>query len=96
MNIRPLHDQVIVKCIEEEKTTASGIVIPDAATEKPNHGIVLAVGNGAIDDSGKLTKPNVNVGDHILFGQFSGKHIKVDDEQFLVLKDEEVMCVIEV
>lgn len=96
MTIKPLHDQVFVKCIDEDKTTASGIVIPDAAEEKANHGIIIAVSDKMYDKKGKEYSPGVKVGDHILFGQFSGKNVKVDNEQYLALKYEEVMCVIEV
>ena len=80
MKIRPLHDRVIVKRLEEERKTASGIVIPDSATEKPDQGEILAVGPGKRDDSGKLVAMDVKVGDRVLFGKYSGQSVKVEGE----------------
>lgn len=95
MNLRPLHDRVIVKRMEEERMSAGGIVIPDSATEKPVRGEVLAVGNGKILDNGEKRPLDVNVGDTILFGKYSGTEVKVDGEELLVMREEDVMAVIE-
>ncbi|HEY8353979.1 MAG TPA: co-chaperone GroES [Methylophilaceae bacterium] len=95
MKIRPLHDRVIVKRLEEVRTTASGIVIPDTATEKPDQGEVIAVGPGKKDESGKLIPLDVKVGDKVLFGKYAGQSVKVDGEELLVLREEELVGVIE-
>ena len=95
MKIRPLHDRVIVKRMEEERKTASGIVIPDTATEKPDQGEVVAVGPGKRDDSGKLIAMDLKVGDRILFGKYSGQSVKVDGQELLVMREEDVMGVVE-
>jgi len=95
MKIRPLHDRVIVKRSEEERTTASGIVIPDSATEKPDQGIVQAVGAGKRDDSGKLIALDVKVGDKVLFAKYRGDTVKVDGEELLVLSESEIIAVFE-
>ena len=95
MNIRPLHDRVIVKRLESERTTASGIVIPEAAAEKPDQGEVIAVGPGKRDDSGKLIAMDVNVGQRVLFGKYAGQAIKVDGKEVLVMREEDIMGVIE-
>ena len=95
MKIRPLHDRVIVKRVEAERTTASGIVIPDSAGEKPDQGEVLAVGPGKRDDSGKLNAPDVKVGDRVLFGKYAGQTVKVDGEELLVLREEDLVGVVE-
>jgi chaperonin GroES len=95
MKIRPLHDRLIVKRIEAERTTASGIVIPDSAGEKPDQGQVLAVGNGKILENGEVRKLDVKVGDRVLFGKYSGQTVKVDGEELLVMREEDVMGVIE-
>jgi chaperonin GroES len=95
MKIRPLHDRVIVKRMEEERKTASGIVIPDTATEKPDQGEVVAVGPGKRDDSGKLIAMDLKVGDRVLFGKYSGQTVKVDGEELLVMREEDVMGVVE-
>ncbi|TCJ12851.1 co-chaperone GroES [Parasulfuritortus cantonensis] len=95
MKIRPLHDRVIVKRMEEERKTASGIVIPDTATEKPDQGEVVAVGPGKRDDSGKLVAMDVKVGDRVLFGKYSGQTVKVDGEELLVMREEDIMGVVE-
>ena len=95
MKIRPLHDRIIVKRVEEERRTASGIVIPDSATEKPDQGEVKAVGPGKRDDNGKLIALDVKVGDRVLFGKYSGQSVKVDGEELLVMREEDIMGVIE-
>ena len=95
MNIRPLHDRVIVKRVEAERTTASGIVIPDSAGEKPDQGEVLAVGPGKRDENGKHVALDVKVGDRILFGKYAGQTVKVDGEEMLVMREEDIMGVVE-
>ena len=95
MNLRPLHDRVIVKRMEEERMSAGGIVIPDSATEKPIRGEVLAVGNGKILENGEKRALDIQVGDKILFGKYSGTEIKVDGEELLVMREEDIMAVIE-
>ena len=95
MKIRPLHDRVIVKRMEEERKTASGIVIPDTATEKPDQGEVIAVGPGKKDDSGKTIAMDVKVGDRVLFGKYAGQGVKVEGEEILVMREEDIMGVIE-
>ena len=94
MSFRPLHDRVVVKRMEEERKTASGIVIPDTATEKPDQGIIVAVGPGARDDSGKIVTPDVKAGDRILFGKWSGTEVKLDGEDLLIMKESDIMGVI--
>ncbi|HYW91070.1 MAG TPA: co-chaperone GroES [Gammaproteobacteria bacterium] len=95
MKIRPLHDRVIVKRMEEERTTPGGIVIPDSAAEKPQKGEVTAVGNGKILEDGEVRKLDVKVGDKVLFGKFSGTEVKVGDEDLLVMREDDIMAVIE-
>ena len=95
MNIRPLHDRLIVKCMEEERTSAGGIVIPDSAAEKPIKGEVIAVGNGKILDDGKIRALEVKKGDKILFGKYAGTEIKISGEEYLVLREDDIMGVIE-
>ena len=96
MKIRPLHDRLIVKRKEEERTTASGIVIPESASaEKPDQGVVEAVGNGKLLDDGNVRKLDVNVGDKVLFGKYAGQAVKVDGDELLVMKEEDVMGIIE-
>ncbi len=95
MNLRPLHDRVIIKRVEEERTTPGGIVIPDSATEKPIRGEVLAVGNGKILDSGEQKALDVKVGDKVLFGKYSGTEVKVDGDELLVMREDDIMAVIE-
>jgi chaperonin GroES len=92
--IRPLHDRVIVKRIEEEEKTKGGIIIPDTAKEKPQEGKVVAVGPGK-DDDGKLIPPGVKAGDKILFGKYSGTEIKLDGEEHLIMREEDILGVIE-
>ncbi len=95
MKFRPLHDRIVVKRIDAEEKTKGGIIIPDTAKEKPQEGEVLAVGPGARDESGKLVPLDVKVGDRILFGKWSGNDIKLDGEELLIMKESDVMRVIE-
>ena len=95
MKIRPLHDRVIVRRTEEERTSAGGIVIPDSATEKPAQGEVVAVGNGRILDNGEVRAPDVKAGDKVLFGKFAGNEVKIEGEELLVLREEDIMGVLE-
>ena len=95
MKIRPLHDRVIVKRLEEERTSPGGIVIPDTAAEKPIQGKVIAVGKGKILEDGNVRPLDVKVGDKILFGKYSGTEVKMDGEDLLVMREEDVMAVIE-
>ncbi len=95
MNLRPLHDRVVVKRMEEERTSPGGIVIPDSATEKPIKGEVLAVGNGKIADNGDVRPLDLKVGDTVLFGKYSGTEVKVEGEYLLVMREDDVMAVIE-
>ncbi len=95
MKIRPLHDRVIVKRMEEERTSAGGIVIPDAATEKPSKGEVIAVGNGKILESGEIRALDIKEGDKVLFGKYSGTEVKIDGEELVVMKEDDIMAVIE-
>jgi chaperonin GroES len=95
MKIRPLHDRVIVKRLEEERKTASGIVIPDTAAEKPDQGEVIAVGPGKRDENGKHIALDVKVGDKVLFGKYAGQTVKVQGEELLVMREEDIMGVVE-
>jgi len=95
MNIRPLHDRVIVRRLEEEKTSPGGIVIPDSATEKPVQGEIVAVGNGKILDNGEVRSLELKKGDKVLFGKYSGTEVKVDGEELLVMREDDIMGVIE-
>jgi chaperonin GroES len=95
MKIRPLHDRVIVKRMEEERKTASGIVIPDSATEKPDQGEVLAVGKGKVGDDGKVRALDVKVGDRVLFGKYAGQAVKLDGDEVLVMREEDIMGIVE-
>ena len=95
MKIRPLHDRVIVKRLEEERKTASGIVIPDSATEKPDTGEVIAIGTGKILEDGKIRPLDVKKGDKVLFGKYSGQTVKIEGEEMLVMREEDIMAVIE-
>ena len=94
MNIRPLHDRVIVRRVEEERTSAGGIVIPDSATEKPQQGEVIAVGNGKILENGEVRPLDVKVGDKILFSKYGGTEIKVEGEELLVMREDDITGVI--
>ncbi|SNR90186.1 chaperonin GroES [Methylobacillus rhizosphaerae] len=95
MAIRPLQDRVIVKRLEEERKTASGIVIPDSAAEKPDQGEVLAVGPGKKDDNGKAIALDVKVGDKVLFGKYAGQAVKVNGDEVLVLREDDILGVVE-
>jgi chaperonin GroES len=95
MKIRPLHDRVIVKRLEEDRTSPGGIVIPDTAAEKPVQGKIMAVGKGKILEDGNVRPLDVKVGDKILFGKYSGTEVKLDGEELLVMREEDVMAVIE-
>jgi len=95
MKFRPLHDRIIVKRLDEGEVVKGGIIIPDTAKEKPQQGVVIAVGNGKILDNGQKVPLDVKAGDTILFGKYSGNEIKLDDEEFLILREEEVLGVIE-
>lgn len=95
MKIRPLHDRVIIRRMEEERTSPGGIVIPDSATEKPIKGEVIAVGNGKLLENGELRALDLKAGDQVLFGKYSGTEVKVEGEELLVMKEDDVMAVIE-
>ena len=95
MNFRPLHDRVVVRRIEEETKTTGGIIIPDTAKEKPQQGEVLAVGPGARNDKGEVQSLDVKVGDRVLFGKWSGTEVKVDGEELLIMKETDIMGVID-
>lgn len=95
MKIRPLYDRIIVKRIEQERTTASGIVIPDSAAEKPEQGEVLAVGSGKVHSDGSVRALELQVGDRVLFGKYAGQTVKVDGEELLVLREEDIFAVVE-
>jgi chaperonin GroES len=95
MNIRPLHDRVIIKRMEEERMSAGGIVIPDSAAEKPVRGEVMAIGHGKRNDKGDLIALDVKVGDKVLFGKYSGTEVKVDGQELLVMREEDIMAVLE-
>ncbi|AGF48827.1 co-chaperone GroES [Candidatus Kinetoplastidibacterium galati] len=94
MALRPLHDRVIVKRLDNERKTASGIVIPESATEKPDQGEVLAVGPGKKTEDGKILPVDLKVGDKVLFGKYSGQSVKVDGEELLVIREDEILAVI--
>ncbi|WP_397474788.1 co-chaperone GroES [Pusillimonas sp.] len=95
MALRPLHDRVIVKRLDNERTTASGIVIPESAAEKPDQGEIIAVGPGKKAEDGKLTPVDVKPGDKVLFGKYAGQAVKVDGEELLVIREDEILAVIE-
>jgi chaperonin GroES len=95
MKLRPLHDRVIIKRLDNERKTSSGIVIPDNAAEKPDQGEILAVGNGKVADDGKVRALDVKVGDKVLFGKYSGQSVKVEGEELLVMREEDIMAVIQ-
>ncbi len=95
MSIRPLHDRVVVRRLDEEKTTAGGIVIPDSATEKPMEGEVISVGNGKINENGDVRPLDVKPGDKVLFGKYSGTEVKIDGEELLVMREDDIMAVVE-
>jgi len=95
MNFRPLHDRVLVRRVEAEEKTAGGIIIPDTAKEKPQEGLVIAVGNGTIDDDGDVRPLDVKAGDRILFGKWSGTEVKLDGKDLLIMKESDVMGIID-
>ena len=95
MNIRPLHDRIVVRRMEEEKTTASGIIIPDSATEKPDRGEVLAAGPGKVGDDNERVALQVSVGDQVLFGKYAGTAVKVEGEEVLIMREEDVLASVE-
>jgi chaperonin GroES len=95
MKVRPLQDRVIVRRMEEERKTASGIVIPDAATEKPDQGEVIAVGNGKVSDDGKLIPMSVKKGDKVLFGKYAGQAFKMDGQEYMTMREDDIIGVIE-
>ena len=95
MEIRPLHDRVIVRRVEEKKTTSSGLIIPDSSTEKPSRGEVVAIGNGKFSAQGDLIPLDVKIGDTVMFGQYSGSEITVGEEKLLVMSEDEIVAVIE-
>lgn len=95
MNIRPLHDRVVIKRLEEERTTAGGIVIPDTATEKPVRGEIVAIGPGKMLDSGKLIPLSVKTGEKVLFGKYSGTEVKIGGEELVVMREDDIMGIIE-
>ncbi|GAA0416084.1 co-chaperone GroES [Massilia aurea] len=94
MNLRPLHDRVIVKRLDQETKTASGLIIPDAAAEKPDQGEVLAVGNGKVQDNGQLRPLEVKVGDRVLFSKYGAQTVKIDGQELLVLREEEILAIV--
>jgi len=95
MTVRPLHDRILIKRIEEKETLKGGIIIPDTAKEKPQEGQVIAVGNGKKTEDGKVIPLDVKVGDRILFGKYSGTEIKIDEQEYLILREDEVLGVLE-
>ena len=95
MNIRPLHDRIIVERLEEDTTTAAGIIIPDSAKEKPQQGIVKAVGKGKVTEEGKVMPLDVKVGDKVLFGKYAGTDIKLDGKEYLMMREDDVLGVVE-
>ncbi|MDH3915371.1 MAG: co-chaperone GroES [Chromatiales bacterium] len=95
MNIRPLHDRVVIKRMEEERTSPGGIVIPDTATEKPIKGQVVAVGKGKLLENGEIRPLDLKAGDKVLFGKYSGTEVKVEGDELLVMREDDVMAVIE-
>ena len=95
MKIRPLHDRIIVKRVEEEEKTKGGIIIPDTAKEKPMEGKVIAIGKGKILEDGKVQALDVKVGDRILFGKYSGTEVKIEDEEHLIMREDDILGVIE-
>ena len=95
MKFRPLHDRVVVRRVAEELKTAGGIILPDSAAEKPQEGEIIAVGEGGRDDGGRIITPDVKVGDTIIFGKWSGTEIKIDGEELLIMKENDIMGVVE-
>ena len=95
MSFRPLHDRVVVRRVDSEEKTAGGIIIPDTAKEKPSEGVIVSVGPGARDDAGKVSPLDVKAGDRVLFGKWSGTEVKIDGEDLLIMKESDIMGVIE-
>lgn len=95
MNLRPLHDRVIVKRLDQTTVTAGGLIIPDKAAEKPDQGEVIAVGNGRIMENGSIRPLDVQVGERVLFGKYSGQTVKVDGQELLVMKEEDIMAIVQ-
>lgn len=95
MNIRPLHDRTVIRRMEEERTTPGGIVIPDTAAEKPIRGEVIAVGKGKLLENGEVRPMDINVGDKVLFGKYSGTEVKIGGEDYLVMREDDIMAVVE-
>jgi chaperonin GroES len=95
MKLRPLHDRILIKRVEEKETVKGGIIIPDTAKEKPQEGEVVAVGNGKKTEDGKLIPLDVKAGDRVLFGKYSGNDIKIDDQEYLILREDEILGVLE-
>ncbi len=95
MNLRPLHDRVVVRRQEEEQTSPGGIVLPDSATEKPIRGEVIAIGKGKLLENGDVRPLDVSVGDKILFGKYSGTEVKIEDTEYLVMREDDIMAIIE-
>ena len=96
MNFRPLHDRVVVRRLDEDERTAGGIIIPDTAKEKPSQGEIIAVGAGARNEHGEITPLDVKAGDRVLFGKWSGTEVKIDSEELLIMKESDIMGVLEV
>ncbi|MBN2317866.1 MAG: co-chaperone GroES [Acidobacteria bacterium] len=94
MNVRPLHDRVLVKRVEEKETVKGGIIIPDTAKEKPMEGEVIAVGSGKVMDDGKRASMDVKTGDRILFGKYSGTEIKIDEQDYIIMREDEILAVL--
>ena len=95
MNIRPLHDRIIVERLEEETTTAAGIIIPDTAKEKPQQGKIIAVGKGKVTEDGKVLPLDVKVGDTVLFGKYAGSEIKLDGKEYMMMREDDILGVVE-
>ena len=95
MKIRPLHDRVLVERLEEKEVKKGGIIIPDTAKEKPQEGKVIAVGNGKVTDEGKKIPLDVKAGDKILFGKYSGSEVKIDDKEYLIMREDDVLAILE-
>jgi chaperonin GroES len=95
LKIRPLHDRILVKRLEEQETKRGGIIIPDSAKEKPQEGKVIAVGNGKVGDDGKKIPLDVKAGDRILFGKYSGSEVKLEDDEYLILREEDVLAILD-
>ena len=94
MNLRPLHDRILVRRLEEQETMRGGIIIPDSAKEKPQQAEVVAVGNGKLLDDGQRSAPDVKAGDRILFGKYSGSEVKIDGQEYLILREDEILGVL--